>query len=84
MKRNGTDKITIYLLKLYKKKTKPQETYRERGEVGGGTLESGLRENSGMERNSSSEMKPLALRSSWQKRSYSDTISCCETAPESN
>jgi hypothetical protein len=33
------------------------------------TLESGLRENSGMERNSSSEMNPLALRSSWQKRS---------------
>jgi hypothetical protein len=35
-----------------------------------------------MERNSSSEMKPLALRSSWQNRSYRDTISCCETVQE--
>jgi hypothetical protein len=40
------------------------------------TCESGFVENSEMERNSSSETKPLALRSSWQKRS----ISCCETS----
>lgn len=43
------------------------------------TWERGLTANSGMERNSSEGMKPQLLRSSWQKRWYRETISCCVT-----
>jgi hypothetical protein len=59
----------------FRVETKPEETSPDRNnrvmqeKKVDRTLESGLRENSGMERNSSSEMNPLALRSSWQKRS---------------
>jgi len=50
-------------------------------EVGGGrTWERGLTANSGTDMNSSAETKPPPLRSSWQKRWYRDTISCCETS----
>lgn len=43
------------------------------------TWERGLTANSGMDKNSSAEMKPPPLRSSWQNLLYSDTISCWES-----
>lgn len=43
------------------------------------TWESGFMANSGTDKNSSAEINPLALRSSWQNLWYNDTISCWET-----